>query len=706
MNLHKKIYVLLLVVTLISVLSTGCGKLSESRPLVASPTELDIPFDVDNAMAGTTATGSINVLSYQINFTWWRSVMNTTPTPTFTYGFRNSSPDFKTLSTLAPDNSSIILNIPLASISTLNSISYYNHDADWLTGGFGSYVDQMYVYSVRDNGTEHYLGEGVVRDTLTDKKLRTLIIPTLNREATTKIRLKFQQGGNHFPVIGCAYFQLVSFNADILIDPPQPTPNLAPLLLFNHLGSLTEIANSVTGNNGAAVGSLLFKPCALGNGVAPAPRTGDHNLINNYVKFSKVRLLNKGSLEFWYTPSWTSGTIGHVVDVACFSVPKVGGLPAGMAINYNDWQDRFCVTIYDSSRSNYICRKFIPSSLNSWVVGKPLHFAVSWDYAAPLDDNKLVIYVNGLKQGSIESINGNTSTAIKEMNATGTLMLGSRDTNGDWDRHNWEGMDGIMDELKAWNYAKSDYPIIAPPTPNTTLIFWNKLGSNSQVKTSALGTAGEIIGTLNYSPAKFANGVSPAPRTGNLDLINNYARYKLTKLPAKGTIEFWYTPTWKSSGSIGQVVDLVTLGEPGNNNNVALYIQYNDWQDKFGITCQNPGASSLINCRFRPNDLPGWQVGKPIHLAFTWDSTITAVSSMVKIYADGVPVGSVETSWGTPSTLLSNFTCTNGYLHLGSRSYWATGEWSRHHFTGMAGVMDNLKIYDGAKTDFSDRFTE
>jgi hypothetical protein len=37
------------------------------------------------------------------------------------------------------------------------------------------------------------------------------------------------------------------------------------------------------------------------------------------------------------------------------------------------------------------------------------------------------------------------------------LRLGSRVHSGDWNRHNWEGVDGVVDNIKVWNYAKSDF---------------------------------------------------------------------------------------------------------------------------------------------------------------------------------------------------------------------------------------------------------
>jgi hypothetical protein len=37
------------------------------------------------------------------------------------------------------------------------------------------------------------------------------------------------------------------------------------------------------------------------------------------------------------------------------------------------------------------------------------------------------------------------------------LLLATRWADGDWNRHNWEGSDGIIDNIKIWDYAKTDF---------------------------------------------------------------------------------------------------------------------------------------------------------------------------------------------------------------------------------------------------------
>ena len=218
------------------------------------------------------------------------------------------------------------------------------------------------------------------------------------------------------------------------------------------------------------------------------------------------------------------------------------------------------------------------------------------------------------------------------------------------------------------------------------LIFWNKLGSNTEVSNSEVGVDGVIVGTPNYSTVHFNNGVGNFPsesthiKFDDLFSTNNYSEF---------TIEFWFK--WNSTGTADYSVISGSQSSSawGNTN---WYILING---------EGPGTCS-INVVFVFNAIDyilyGWNatfnIGDIDHLAVTVDLSKTD-GERIKLYRNGVDLGNPD--WANVNTNPHSTYKFPSYTRIGQSTF---NSWL------LTSYADNLKIYNYTKTDFSDRFTE
>ncbi len=225
------------------------------------------------------------------------------------------------------------------------------------------------------------------------------------------------------------------------------------LLLWNKLGSQHEVEHSVVGPNGVIDGSITYLAGQYGNGFMPLPRTGDHNTPANFIEFRGLNLGQKGAIEFWYRPDWSGWTVGHCVEIITYGVPSPSGYI--MEWEYNDWQDNLGLALYDTQgQTPSAGRGLRPSGTPGWLTSRPFHVAITWDGTASTPSDRLTLRFDGVPVGSF-AVNGNPTFSGWDPNAV--LRLATRVYSGDWDRHNWEGDHGVIDNLKVWNYPKTDF---------------------------------------------------------------------------------------------------------------------------------------------------------------------------------------------------------------------------------------------------------
>lgn len=204
-------------------------------------------------------------------------------------------------------------------------------------------------------------------------------------------------------------------------------------------------------------------------------------------------------------------------------------------------------------------------------------------------------------------------------------------------------------------------------------ILWNKLGSDSEVSNSQVGSNFTRSGAISYPAGVYGNG---AMITGT----SPYLSFPRTALKTNaGTIEFWFKPNFASAGlatrktlldcNAGSAFDRLDTGwDPSGNFYWCIF--------------NTNGVNAIAGPSFVSND--------SIHFALVWDSAgIGGTSAKSRIYINGA-------IWDS-TTQTPNQNPASTVVYVG------------HHTTGSAnadGIIDNLKVFDFAKTNFSDRLSE
>ncbi len=233
------------------------------------------------------------------------------------------------------------------------------------------------------------------------------------------------------------------------------------------------------------------------------------------------------------------------------------------------------------------------------------------------------------------------------------------------------------------------------------LLLWNTLGSEYEVTHSRIGPDGVIVGDLEYHPCAHGDGFLPAPRTGDPNIPDNYIMFSGLDLQPCGCVEFWYHPDWIDY-YLGHVATLFVYGLYNNSNHGYFQVGYNDWQNLFGCSLMSPGGTNRIAEYSPPTSIPGWSTVEPFHMAFTWDASEPAVPNRLRVFVNGVEMATSRTIYD-PNPDFSGW-LPDAVFFLGTRT--VIGDWNRHHWEGSEGIIDNIKIWRYAKTDFSDRFVE
>jgi hypothetical protein len=312
-------------------------------------------------------------------------------------------------------------------------------------------------------------------------------------------------------------------------------------ILCNKLGSDFEVANSEVGPDGVIVGDVSYLPGQVGNGFIPDPRTGDHNIPDNYIRFDNLGMGQQGTIEFWYQPDWTSG--GHIRHILNY-VAAGSFAPYNLSFAYNDWQNLLSFNAFDQPSGGFLQRSLAPSSTPEWSTTEPFHVAVMWDGAAADPVDRLKVFLNGIERGTLSFRN---PPSLTDWSADAQLLVSSRWGAGDWNRHNWEGSDGVMDNLKIWNYAKTDFSDrfddCATPIPDVAIDVKPWSDTNPINLFSGGGTPVAILGsdaldvsdvdtsTLAFGPAAAApkHAVGGHPKDLNDDGFTDLVSHFLTQ---------------------------------------------------------------------------------------------------------------------------------------------------------------------------------
>jgi Concanavalin A-like lectin/glucanases superfamily len=230
------------------------------------------------------------------------------------------------------------------------------------------------------------------------------------------------------------------------------------------------------------------------------------------------------------------------------------------------------------------------------------------------------------------------------------------------------------------------------------LLLWNKLGSATEVLNSAYGpnlsfynTPGgfDVVGNPAFVPGVFGNGVSIGPGNYSFEQREHTVVWSGVDQylnPDRGTISVWYE---QNSDPVGfdHGVYRIFDGSYGLGTGI-------------GMVSQTPFPSSGPSLLYFGMDFGGTYSGVSynispfngtwVHLAGVWDSDGIANSAdTIRLYVNGDAVASATIGgWGGV---------------VGQYADIAGG--NDQNIAGQFAI-DNLKVYDVALTDFSDRFNE
>ena len=226
-------------------------------------------------------------------------------------------------------------------------------------------------------------------------------------------------------------------------------------------------------------------------------------------------------------------------------------------------------------------------------------------------------------------------------------------------------------------------------------ILWNRLGSTQEVLNSAYGpdlgfygggTWPDVVGNPAFVPGAFGNALTIGPGSyGIYDREHTVVWNNLNQYlnPARGTIEVWYKQTQNPVGYSRGVYRIFDgsygLGSGMNFTsetipNTRLY---------FGLEFGSGNYTALSY------DISAFN-GTWIHLAGVWDRDgIGGSLDKLRLYVNGnVAAASTVAGWGN---------------QVGQQADIGGGNDGN---IANKFALDNLKVFDIARTDFSDRFFE
>lgn len=219
--------------------------------------------------------------------------------------------------------------------------------------------------------------------------------------------------------------------------------------------------------------------------------------------------------------------------------------------------------------------------------------------------------------------------------------------------------------------------------PAVQPVLWNTLGSAAEVEDSEIGPGGTIVGAVNFNhDVEFGKGITP-----NTGSAGSGVDFPATVVdPERGTIELWM-----------QAYDYPRPHSHG----VYGFVNVSHWRPIPPLQFDWHNSGSQLQFRLEFHGVPvgvrfaGFHpaLNVPVHLAAVWDRDgIDGTGDYMRIYVNGevVAANADSNDWGTefvPSVFRVATT------------------WDRNFGTDRFSV-DDLKVWDFAKTDFSDRFME
>lgn len=254
----------------------------------------------------------------------------------------------------------------------------------------------------------------------------------------------------------------------------------------------------------------------------------------------------------------------------------------------------------------------------------------------------------------------------------------------------------VYDNAQMKNFLNNPLLITLQAASYGSLTLWNKFESSvGSVIPSAFGPDGTIDGSLTFGPAQHGQGIRTLSFVSHSAGDGSYAAQQRGSFPksvipgGKGTIEFWIVPAYNTPVGVQRAwtfinSDAITfdwIGQYSTINNRMRFILAKGGQSTF-CEIQNP---------------PTLTAGVPAHYALVWDRNgIDGGPNTMRIYLNGAIIGSSNAAVARDTN--SSDTTPLKIINMVNDGW--GGDWY------LQATMDNLKIWNGAKTDFLDRFVE
>jgi hypothetical protein len=256
-----------------------------------------------------------------------------------------------------------------------------------------------------------------------------------------------------------------------------------------------------------------------------------------------------------------------------------------------------------------------------------------------------------------------------------------------------------------------------------SLVFWNRFERQTDPLRSEVGPDVQLTSYRVSSweqaktlPGRFGNGLFVNQGTDegwNDDGANFFAADldQTSLTPQAGVVELWFTFRYDSSeynhayffDSRSTFAGHFTKSESEMHSGALLAAGWNGWDyGSYGKRFFFAVGTDPVAILWTPDysAAPGgrydFQPGDQMHFGFVWDlDGIAGSQDTMRIYIDGQLAAAGQGRWSNPAF--------DRFLYIGGAPN--TDPWDTH-YNAVVGVTDNLKMYDAARTDFSDRNQE
>ena len=212
--------------------------------------------------------------------------------------------------------------------------------------------------------------------------------------------------------------------------------------------------------------------------------------------------------------------------------------------------------------------------------------------------------------------------------------------------------------------------------------YWSKLEDAGDVTSPETGPAGTEDGSPDYAACKFNNGICVNANAEGYYFPNNPT---VITAATKGAVEFWIKTDYNVANGLpaDAAHHMLVVYNPAGSAQFWCYINSDNGIGM--LRDPDTGSGDRVTVFDTTSD---WTAGDLVHLAFVWDAAAGFdESKTMAVYVNGVQTASTTTALGT-------FTDTTDDVYVGEQD---------SQINPMDSIMDNIKIHDTTKTDFTDR---